>query len=308
LLRESGKAFQKAKEQFNEGIFLTITLPPIFPFKLALWTLSFLHHRVKAYIKKKCGENRPHFRAIEPQESYNPHTHSVIFGVDWIMGKEDLTLYLEKHLVNFLTNLGNHYRKTINKRASDLDIQALNYYGRLLKEKYEKYKEKVKKKAKDPSKAYTGPINWITKVFKSGNALVMENPPPDYSRWLSSRQDKEGKQIATDGGKATVEDYIRKYTIKNVFEAKEIAESGKLDKIKNLKLGFYFLTRSRFYTVSPALRDKKPRPPPSDEWQFIGTFNQKDPFLDEFAKRFDFSEFEKKLKAQLDEWWGEFNA
>jgi hypothetical protein len=28
----------------------------------------------------------------------------------------------------------------------------------------------------------------------------------------------------------------------------------------------------------------------------------------EFAKRFDFSEFEKKLKAQLDEWWGEFNA
>jgi hypothetical protein len=281
LLRESGKAFQKAKEQFNEGIFLTITLPPIFPFKLALWTLSFLHHRVKAYIKKKCGENRPHFRAIEPQESYNPHTHSVIFGVDWIMGKEDLTLYLEKHLVNFLTNLGNHYRKTINKRASDLDVQALNLYGKKLLEKYEKYKEKVKKKAKDPSKAYTGPINWITKVFKSGNALVMENPPPDYSRWLSSRQGKEGKQIATDGGKATVEDYIRKYTIKNVFEAKEIAESGELDKIKNLKLGFYFLTRSRFYTLSPALRDKKPRPPPSEDWQFVGTFNEKDPFLDE---------------------------
>jgi len=152
LLRDSGKAFQKAKEQFNEGIFLTITLPPIFPFKLALWTLSFLHHRVKAYIKKKCGENRPHFRAIEPQESYNPHTHSVIFGVDWIMGKEDLTLYLEKHLVNFLTNLGNHYRKTINKRASDLDVQALNLYGKKLLEKYEKYKEKVKKKAKDPQK------------------------------------------------------------------------------------------------------------------------------------------------------------
>jgi glycosyltransferase involved in cell wall biosynthesis len=28
----------------------------------------------------------------------------------------------------------------------------------------------------------------------------------------------------------------------------------------------------------------------------------------EFAERFDFSEFEKKLKAQLDEWWREFNA
>ena len=278
LLRDSEKAFQKAKEQFNEGIFLTITLPPIFPFKLALWTLSFLHHRVKAYIKKKCGENKPHFRAIEPQESYNPHTHSVIFGVDWIMGKEDLTLYLEKHLVNFLANLGNHYRKTINKRASDLDVQALNLYGKKLLEKYEKYKEKVKKKEKDPSKAYTGPINWITKVFKSGNALVMENPPPDYSRWL--RQDKEGKQIATDGGKATVEDYIRKYTIKNVFEAKEIAESGELDKIKNLKLGFYFLTRSRFYTVSPALRNKKHSNPASSKWQFIGTFNKGDPFLD----------------------------
>jgi uncharacterized Fe-S cluster-containing MiaB family protein len=108
----------------------------------------------------------------------------------------------------------------------------------------------------------------------------MENPPPDYSRWLSSRQDKEGKQIATDGGKATVEDYIRKYTIKNVFEAKEIAESGELDKIKNLKLGFYFLTRSRFYTVSPALRDKKPSDPASSKWQFIGTFNKGDPFLD----------------------------
>jgi hypothetical protein len=287
LLRESAKAFQKAKEQFNEGVFLTITLPPIFPFRLALWTLSFLHHRIKAYIKKKCGENRPHFRAIEPQESYSPHTHSVIFGVDWLMDKEDLTLYLEKHLVNFLTNLGNHYRKTINKRASDLDVQALNLYGKKLLEKYEKYKEKVKKKAKDPSKAYTGPINWITKVFKSGNALVMENPPPDYSRWLSSRQDKGGKQIATDGGKATVEDYIRKYTIKNVFEAKEIAESGELDKIKNLKLGFYFLTRSRFFTVSPALRDKKPKPPPSGEWLFVGTFSEKDPLFDEFFKKFE---------------------
>jgi hypothetical protein len=28
----------------------------------------------------------------------------------------------------------------------------------------------------------------------------------------------------------------------------------------------------------------------------------------EFAERFDFSEFEKKLKAQLAEWWREFNA
>jgi hypothetical protein len=27
----------------------------------------------------------------------------------------------------------------------------------------------------------------------------------------------------------------------------------------------------------------------------------------EFAKRFDFSEFEKKLKAQLAEWWRWFN-
>jgi len=282
LLIESEKAFKKAKEQFDEGVFLTITLPPIFPFRLALWTLSFLHHRIKAYIKKKCGENKLHFRAIEPQESYSPHTHTVIFGVDWIMDKQDLTQYIERHLVNFLANLGDHYRNTINKRASDLDVQALNLYGKKLLEKYEKYKEKVKKKAKDQSKAYTGPINWITRVYKSGNALVMENPPPDYSRWLSSRQDKEGTKIATDGGKATVEDYIRKYTIKNVFEAKEIAESGELDKIKNLKLGFYFLTRSRFYTVSPALRDKRPKPPPSDEWQFVGTFNEKDPFLDEF--------------------------
>jgi hypothetical protein len=132
LIRESGKAFQKAKEQFNEGIFLTITLPPIFPFKLALWILSFLHHRIKAYIKKKCGENRPHFKAIEPQESYSPHTHSVIFGVDWLMNKQELTQYLEKHLVNFLENLGDHYKKTINKRASELDVQALNLYGKKL--------------------------------------------------------------------------------------------------------------------------------------------------------------------------------
>jgi len=28
----------------------------------------------------------------------------------------------------------------------------------------------------------------------------------------------------------------------------------------------------------------------------------------EFAEKFDFSEFEKKLKAQLAEWWREFNA
>jgi hypothetical protein len=30
--------------------------------------------------------------------------------------------------------------------------------------------------------------------------------------------------------------------------------------------------------------------------------------MKEFAEKFDFSEFKKKLKAQLGEWWREFNA
>jgi hypothetical protein len=50
--------------------------------------------------------------------------------------------------------------------------------------------------------------------------------------------------------------------------------------ITNSTFGFYFLTRSRFFTISPALRDKNPKPPPSGEWLFVGTFNEKDPLFD----------------------------
>jgi hypothetical protein len=90
------------------------------------------------------------------------------------MEKQEFTEYLEKHLIEFLQNLGHHYRKTINNRASDYDVLALNELGTIYVKKYYKYKKQHPK--------YSGPINWLTRITLEGNDFVFENPPPDSAK------------------------------------------------------------------------------------------------------------------------------
>lgn len=259
-LIKAEESFNLAKSLYTNAVFLTLTLPTIFPPKLALWILSFLLHRIKAYLKRKLGYSPPHFKVVEPQRSFNPHFHIIIFGIDFVMPKEQLTAYLEKHLVNFLSNLGKHYKRTINKGASETDVLALNLLSQVFIKKYYKYKKKRPR--------YAGPVNYITKVKDQEGTLIFENPPP-------SRE----KSTMHDGGNQTVWDYIKFYMVKNISLCDEEEAPTNYDvkkaKRKNDFRPFYWLWRLPFYTVSPQIRPpKKPKPPAS--YKFIGVFTEEE--------------------------------
>lgn len=256
ILRKAENCFQNALSMHNSGIFLTITLPPIFPQRLSLWILTFLIHRIKAKILRAYKESKPHFRVNEPQASWNPHTHLIIFGIDFLMPKEQLTSYLEKHLTNFLNNLGRHYRKTINKKATDYDVLALNVLGSIYAKKYAKYKKQ--------HPGYEGPINWITRIKVDNNTLIFENPPPDRKR------EHGAVKLARDGGYQSVFDYLRYYMISNVIEAKQIEEEG-VSKVKNNALVWYWFNRMPFFFASPRLRTNQKKHSKAG-WIFIGAF------------------------------------
>jgi len=253
ILKKAEEIFNNAFKEYDKAIFLTITLPRCFPLKVAMYILTFLHHRVKAYIRKHTGEKTPHFRVNEPQKAFYPHIHSIIFGTDWLMPKWELTRYLDKHLENFLSNMGEHYKRTINKRATDEDVRALNKLGKRLLKKYKGYKKKHTK--------YEGVINWITKVRLEDGKPVFDNPPPDY------KSGDEFKGMARDGGKPLIWDYLKKYILKNVYQAKK-EEEGDYSGKEESRLAWYWLLRVPFYSCSNNLRPQKQRPPPQG-WIFL---------------------------------------
>lgn len=256
ILKKAEEAFETAKSMNSFGIFLTITIPPIFPQRIALWILSFLIHRIKAFCFRKFKFRPQHFRVDEPQRSFYPHTHIIIFGIDFLMYKNELTSYLEKHLYNFLSSLGKHYKKTINKRADEETIQQLNKLGSIYIKRYNEYKKKK------PN--YMGPINWITKIELKEGQYTFNQPPPDAKVTKNK-----------DGGMITVFDYIKFYMVKNLNEAIEDEKNNKDGykprKVKNKSLVWYWAHRRPFFFCSTSLRTNYKRKEPMG-WRFIGAF------------------------------------
>ncbi len=253
ILKTAEETFKNAIQQYDKAVFLTVTLPPIFPLKLGLYILSFIFHRIKAFLRKQHGESLPHFKVPEPQRSFNPHIHVVIFGTNFIMEKRKFTKWLDKQLESFLSRLGDHYHKTINRRATEEQIKALNKLGKRLIRKYKRYKKKKPE--------YEGLVNWLTSIRVEGEKAKFENPPPDYK--------KKGLM------EHSVWDYIKFYMLSAIMEAAEDDKTLILDdkKSKNkpkkqIQITFYWLFRLPFWTASPKIRVKRERPPPSG-WQFL---------------------------------------
>lgn len=253
ILKTAEETFKNAISQYDKAVFLTVTLPPIFPLKLGLYILSFIFHRIKAFLRKQHGETLPHFKVPEPQRSFSPHIHVVIFGTNFIMEKRKFTKWLDKQLESFLSSLGNHYHKTINRRANEEQVKALNKLGKKLLRKYRRYKKKKPK--------YEGLVNWLTAVRIEGEKAFFENPPPDRN-----------KGTMHDGGQSSVWDYIRYYITANLMEVcsetEEEKGSSKRKPKKQVQIAFYWLFRLPFWTASPKIRVKRERPPPSG-WQFL---------------------------------------
>ena len=231
LLAKYNEAWRIASENYEEGVFLTLTLPPIFPLKIEQYLLSFILHRLRNWLKRRYGYTPPSITSNEPQESLNFHKHIVFFGISRIMDKRELTLWLDDKVIRFLKNMGHHIQKTINKRLNPKEVKEFNKLGKKLLKRYLRYKKKHKK--------YQGPVNWLTKIYKDENdKWIFENLPPDLQG-----NKKDGTLF--DGANASVPDYIRKYIIKN------LNSSGEEE--RDYKIAWYWLLRIPFYTLSSKL-------------------------------------------------------
>ena len=293
LLAKYNHAWKKATEEYDVAVFVTVTLPPIIPLYIQKYAMSFLWHRIKAYLRKHYGFTPPHIYGDEPQNSLSLHRHGILFGISRIMDKREFTRWLDDHLINFLANMGHHIQKTVNNRLTEDQVKALNKLGKKLLKRYLKYKRKHPK--------YQGPVNYLCKLVKRENRWEWENPPPDYLKYLEELQKKRNKFF--DGASISPADYVKKYLVKNLNEIveynkeesnddgetkdddgydKETKDGNKDEKRKELnpKLAWYWLCRTRFYSVSPKFRMKSPEKPKRNlEFVFCTTKDELDGFL-----------------------------
>jgi hypothetical protein len=178
--------------------------------------------------------------------------------------KRAFTEYYDKVYMDTLENLGRRIKTTVNKRFTQQDVEKYNELGRMLLIRYGKYKKKLQEKAQKRGKKsqYTGPINWLSRIHRSGNDWVFENPPPDAfpSQLLKN---------PADGGEISPKAYSFKYPIKMMRFVKALVQGKKLPK-KHRLVVFYWLLRIPFFTASPSLHEKKTKIKLG--WKFLGSF------------------------------------
>jgi len=285
IIRKYNYAMKEAREKYDYGVFLTITMPANLPLRIQQMALSFILHRIKALVRKQHKQSFPHICTNEPQANLSAHKHIIIFGIPYLMEKKKLTRYLDKHLREFLRNMGEHYKRTINKRATEDQVNAYNRLGKKFLKKYLRYKKRKGRKAREKGKKeiFEGVINFVTKIELKGSAFSFHNPPTDA---VLKSQDSDQKQKTL-----TVEDYLKKYMIKNAFLAIEEPEENDISKI--IKIAWYWLLRIPFFTCSPSLRKKKEKPPPAG-WQFLGSYTEDQ--IEHIIQNFGFGQLEIRSK------------
>ncbi|GEM_PF-1973511 len=286
IIKTYDHAMKEGREKYGYGVFITITMQPNLPLRIQQMALSFILHRIKALVRKQQGETLPHICTNEPQANLSAHKHVVIFGTKWLMPKRQLTKYLDKHLKEFLRNMGEHYKRTINKRATEDQVSAYNKLGKKFLKKYLKYKERKNRKlrAKGKKEQFEGVINFITKIELKGSSFSFHNPPPDVIKFSEKSENKQFN--------ITVEDYLKKYMIKNVFDIIEDPEEDDINKI--IKIAWYWLLRIPFFTCSPSLRPQKEKPPPAG-WTFIGSFTEDQ--IHHIMENYSFGQLETPVKV-----------
>ncbi|RLG63818.1 hypothetical protein DRO21_05230 [archaeon] len=132
---------------------MTITLPPIFPLKIAQYILSYILHRLRNWLRRRYGFTPPSVVGNESQKNLNFHKHVVFFGIPRIM-KE--SFWLDDKVIRFLGNMGRHIQKTVNNRLKPEEVREFDKMGDKLLRRYLRYRRKHRR--------YQGPVNWLTKI------------------------------------------------------------------------------------------------------------------------------------------------
>ncbi|MCD6301656.1 MAG: hypothetical protein J7L82_06265 [Staphylothermus sp.] len=232
-LKKFLRVFSYYAKKYKVGVFLTITFPPIFPLGLYPKLATYVVKQLMAWIRKhNPNKEIKMIRVNEFQDNGMLHVHLVIFGVDYICEKEELTVRLDVWLVNALLRLYKY-----------LDYKLVN----LMIARYLRYCRSHKK--------YVGPINFLTKVDFQRR---LWNLPPDLRKWIENIQ-KQTK-LFNDGAGIFVDDYLAKYLSKYIGISEAISDyissgfdSSVLDeikdKIKSLKFLMYWITGIRYFTL-----------------------------------------------------------
>jgi len=247
---------------------------PFIDFRTHKWQRKRVKELIRALKEEEEGlspflENKktdPFQKTIE--EVVDDSLTTVIEKIAWKEtdeAKRAFTEYCDAVYEDTLANLGKRIKSTVNKRLAPSDIKKYNRLGRSLLLKYRQYKNELREKAlrKGKKSLYTGPVNWLSRIHRTENDWVFENPPPDA---FSSQLLKN----PADGGKISPKAYSFKYPVKMMRFVKALVQGKKLPK-KHKLVVFYWLLRIPFFTLSPQLRDRvKERI--SCGWKFIGSF------------------------------------
>jgi len=213
------RVYSYLTKRYSSGVFLTITLPPIFPIGIAPKVLSYMIKQLRSWISKRIKRKFNLVTVREFQDNGFIHAHIVIFGVERIEDKEVLTKRLDLWMVTAILRLEKWFDYGVVKR---------------LIKRYLRYCKKHKK--------YEGPINWITPInFRTGEW----NPPPDALKFAKSKN--------CDGGFPSVGDYLSKYITKMYRAAKMISEGEIEASLLGPKVVLYWLTGVRMFSFDNKL-------------------------------------------------------
>ena len=259
------EAWDRASSQFTFGVFVTITLPPVFPLAIQRYALSYMINCFKAWLRRRYGYC-PHIRVNEFQHSGNLHVHLVVFGVSFIEEKREFTRLLDGWLEAFLGVMGSKINGMRRKKLSEWLVARLDRIGRALLRRYKRYKRR--------HGGLEGPINYLCAIRRTRSGWDWAGKPPTYVLEASAK-------IATgklaDGGSISPRDYLSKYLGKalNAVSALTNGNSSPFDEPEGNLLACYWLTSTRFFSYSYSLVSSRP-PPSSGGYEFVGSWREED--------------------------------
>ena len=249
-------AWRRASE-YGVGVYVTLTIPPVFPLWIQRYLMSALVNNLKAFIRRRYG-HAPHIRINEfqPKHTGSLHVHLVIFGVERIADKREFTRLLDRWVRAFLEAMGVRINGMRRGRLSSLAVEKLNAYGLKLLKRYSRYMSQ---------RSLEGPINYLYRIKLEKGWEWAGSPPPDALKPLPN----------ADGGVRAPNDYLRKYLSKVFRACSKAVESddfSSFDKPEGVhSLALYWVTGVHFFTLSPSLRfSSRKRGPP--EWEFAGSW------------------------------------
>jgi len=267
------EVWRRASGLFEFAVFVTITLPPIFPLSIQRYALSYMVNCFKAWLRRRYGYC-PHIRVNEFQHRGNLHVHLVVFGVSFVEEKQKYTRLLEGWLKAFLSSMGVKINGMRRKKLSKELVERLNRIGMSLLKRYSRYKRRKDEEARRKGERFEGPVNYLIALKRTGAGWEWAGKPPSYVLEASARV---ASRKNCDGGAISPRDYLSKYLGKvfNAVSALIEGDYSAFDEPEGNLLACYWLTTTRFFSYSCSLASSRPQGG-ERAYEFVGSWREED--------------------------------